>query len=193
MNLQELKKRVKYKWRLQSAKYGKATFVAYIDARQVMDLLDDVLGSENWQDKYEVINGNLYCSIGIRVNENWVWKTDCGIESKMDKEKGESSDAFKRAAVKHGIGRFLYSIPIVTSKTKEYKGKEYPIDEKGDFLKGQKIQDYCNRKTKKQLPLSAVESTTQWMLKNQKTITDIKNLYFVSRDIEKEIIKQLKK
>ena len=44
MNLQELKKELTYKWRIQSTKYGKASCVAYIDARDAQDLLD--LGME---------------------------------------------------------------------------------------------------------------------------------------------------
>ena len=43
MNLEDLKKELPYKWRVQSARYGKATCVAYIDARDCQDLLDEVV------------------------------------------------------------------------------------------------------------------------------------------------------
>ena len=49
MNLEDLKKELPYKWRVQSSRYGKATCVAYIDARDCQDLLDEVVGPENWQ------------------------------------------------------------------------------------------------------------------------------------------------
>jgi hypothetical protein len=38
-----------------------------------------------------------------------VFKSDCGTESNTEKEKGESSDSFKRACVNWGIGRELYT------------------------------------------------------------------------------------
>lgn len=97
INFNDLKKEIPYKFKPQSIRFGKATIVAYIDSRDAQDLLDDVVGPENWQSKYEVINGNLYCSVGIAINRGdhteWVWKTDCGTESVAEKEKGESSDA----------------------------------------------------------------------------------------------------
>jgi hypothetical protein len=75
-----------------------------------MDLLDEVCGPENWQRVYQDIGGELFCGVGINVDGQWVWKWDRGSESNIEKEKGESSDAFKRAAVNWGVGRFLYSI-----------------------------------------------------------------------------------
>ena len=136
MNLGELKKEISFKWRVQSfSKYKpEATCVAYIDARDVMDLLDEVVGAGVWQDKYYEVKTNLFCSIGILIGDDWVWKTDCGTESNVDKQKGEASDAFKRAAVKWGIGRFLYSKKIVRVPANAKKeGNNYPhvIDQNG--------------------------------------------------------------
>lgn len=152
MNLQELKKEIPFKWRVQSAnKYG-ATCVAYIDSRQAQDLLDEVCGAENWQVKYEEHKGNLFASVGIKVNNDWVWKSDCGTESNMEKEKGEASDSFKRACVMWGLGRFLYSKKVVVLPVKEdgkdFKGnpKYSPYSEKqGKFVKnGELITQWCN-------------------------------------------------
>jgi hypothetical protein len=136
MSLDQLKKEIPYQWRVQSfSKYKpEATCVAYIDARDVMNLLDDIIGPDNWQDKYEEHKKNLFCSIGIWCKTDWVWKTDCGTESNVDKEKGEASDAFKRAAVKWGIGRFLYSKKIVRVKAnvkKEQNTWPYVVDDRG--------------------------------------------------------------
>jgi hypothetical protein len=91
--LNDLKKEIPYKFKPQSIKFGKAIMVAYIDARDAQDLLDNVVGPENWQTNYEVINNNLFCKVGIKCNDEWVWKTDCGTESNQEREKGESSDA----------------------------------------------------------------------------------------------------
>lgn len=81
----------------------------YIDARYVMDTLDDVIGQSNWQDRFEDrADGSVRCGIGIRVDDEWVWKWDVGTQSDIEPEKGSYSEAFKRAAVKWGIGRDLY-------------------------------------------------------------------------------------
>jgi hypothetical protein len=134
MNLNDLKKEIPYKYKPQSIKNGKATMVSYIDARDVQDLLDDVVGPENWQTDYKVINENMFCGIGIKTPDGWVWKFDCGVESNVEQEKGEASDAFKRAAVQWGIGRFLYRLGIVELKTAMYKDKEKPATDEGKIL-----------------------------------------------------------
>lgn len=95
----------------------------YKTARTDMDILDETVGPENWQDGYEEIKGNMYCKIGIWNNDlgQWIWKQDCGIESREDGEgnekKGEASDAFKRAGFKWGVGRELYTAPFIWIKS----------------------------------------------------------------------------
>ena len=146
--LDNLKNPMPYQWRVQSFSKNKpsASCVAYIDARDVMNRLDDVVGSNNWQDDYKVINGQLFAGIGIKChNDEWVWKWDTGTESQTEKEKGIVSDSFKRAAVKWGIGRFLYDLEIKYVKTNGIKGdadnaekgiKKYPsvIDDSGRIV-----------------------------------------------------------
>lgn len=90
----------------------------YKTARTDMDLLDETVGAENWENDYREIKGNLYAGIGIRQKDGtMVWKWDCGVESREDGEgnekKGEASDAFKRAGFRWGIGRSLYSSPFI--------------------------------------------------------------------------------
>lgn len=104
-------------FRVQSInKGGYATILAYKDARYDQKILDSVVGPENWQKDYKIIDGNLYCGIGIYVNEQWVWKWDVGTESNVDKEKGQASDAQKRAGFAWGIGRELYDFPMISVK-----------------------------------------------------------------------------
>jgi len=139
MNFKDLQREIPIKWRVQSFSKKKpvATCVAYISARDVEDLLDEVVGAGNWQDDYKVINNNLFCGIGILVEGQWVWKWDCGIESQTEKEKGEASDAFKRAAVKWGVGRFLYSLPIQYLPANEVKTSSnhpYVVDSNGKMV-----------------------------------------------------------
>ena len=90
----------------------------YKTARTDMDLLDETVGADNWENDYREIKGNLYAGIGIKqAGGSMVWKWDCGIESREDGEgnekKGEASDAFKRAGFRWGIGRELYTSPFV--------------------------------------------------------------------------------
>jgi len=146
INLKDLQKELPYKWRVQSARYGKASCVAYIDARDAQDLLDDVVGPGNWATEYYQANGLLMCKVGILVDGHWVWKSDTGSESNVEKDKGHASDAFKRACVAWGIGRFLYRLDIQQIPTKDYKGKEYPYAKEKDKLifDGTTLTNYIN-------------------------------------------------
>ena len=152
MDLQRLKDVMPHKWRVQafSKHKPKATCVAYIDARQAMDKLDQVVGPENWQDKYEIVDDTLFCSVGIKCDGEWVWKTDCGVESNVEKEKGQASDAFKRACVKWGIGRFLYEMDMFYVDANEKKTNSnfpYPIDKQGNRIWD--LTAYVNRENPK--------------------------------------------
>lgn len=83
--------------------------LSYIDARYLYDRLDECVGPTNWQDQFERDSaGNLRAGIGILTDDGWVWKWDTGTPSTMEPQKGEYSDALKRAGVHWGIGRDLY-------------------------------------------------------------------------------------
>lgn len=103
-------------WKPQTVKGARALAVAFIDARNVMDRLDEVVGPFGWRDAYRVLaDGNVECTLELRLDGQWVPKVDVGGESDQkdegDKRKAAYSDALKRAAVKWGIGRYLYSLP----------------------------------------------------------------------------------
>lgn len=101
-------------WRAQSVtKQGdKAMALAYIDARDVMDRLDLVCGPENWQDSYqETAKGRLICTLSINIGGDWISKSDGAGNTDVEGDKGAISDALKRAAVKWGVGRYLYDMP----------------------------------------------------------------------------------
>ena len=91
------------------------TILLYKDARVDMNILDETVGTMNWQREHSVVNGNLYCTISIwdEVKKQWISKSDVGTESNTEKEKGQASDSFKRAGFNWGIGRELYSAPFV--------------------------------------------------------------------------------
>lgn len=150
MDLKKLTEQMPFQWRAQQANAKGAQCVAYIDSRQVAERLDDVVGPENWQSDYRVVKDNLYAGIGIYdpAKKEWTWKWDCGTESNTEKEKGEASDAFKRAGVKWGIGRFLYDMELQKVKTTEYNGKFYPCDDRGYSLTGDKLTEFINARLK---------------------------------------------
>lgn len=91
------------------------SLLMYKDARVDMRLLDEVVGPTNWKREHELINGNLFCTVSLWDTDkgSWVGKQDVGVESNTEKEKGQASDAFKRACFNWGIGRELYTCPFV--------------------------------------------------------------------------------
>lgn len=110
------------------------SLLMYKDARVDMRLLDEVVGPMNWKREHELINGNLFCTVSIRDQKTgeWVSKQDVGTESMTEKEKGQASDAFKRACFNWGIGRELYTCPFVWINLSDNEwrvgsnGKKYP-------------------------------------------------------------------
>lgn len=100
------------------------SLLMYKDARVDMRLLDEVVGPMNWKREHELINGNLFCTVSIRDEKGeWVSKQDVGVESNTEKEKGQASDAFKRACFNWGIGRELYTCPFVWINLSENEWK----------------------------------------------------------------------
>jgi hypothetical protein len=57
------------------------------------------------------------CLLSVCINGTWITKVDVGSPSDEkdagDKRKAAFSDALKRAAVKFGIGRYLYNLAAV--------------------------------------------------------------------------------
>lgn len=85
----------------------------YITARTAMNRLDDVLGPENWWDEYLPLEHSVVCRLTLRLPDgSTVTKCDAGGYAGMadqgDDDKSGFSDAFKRAAAKFGVARYLY-------------------------------------------------------------------------------------
>ena len=104
----------------------------YKDARCDQNILDETVGPYDWQRKHEIIDGRLYCSVGLYDhNKNeWIWKQDVGTESYTEKEKGQASDSFKRACFNWGIGRELYTAPDMWVRPENLKRFD---NEKGKY------------------------------------------------------------
>lgn len=109
------------------------SLLLYKDARCDMRMLDDTVGPERWQRRHYENKGTMFCSVGIKFGDEWVWKDDAGTESNTEAQKGEASDSFKRACFNWGIGRELYTAPFIWIKAEnanivEYKGKKTTRD-----------------------------------------------------------------
>jgi hypothetical protein len=106
----------------------------YIDARDVMMRLDEVVGPLNWQDSYEEVMGRIICTLRVRFGDEWISKADGAGDTKIEGDKGGISGAFKRAACRWGIGRYLYYFP---------KGGAFPSWADPDS--GKWTNDICDR------------------------------------------------
>ena len=118
------------KWRLGATNQEKTKGIAlaYIDSRDVQKRLDEVLGISNWRDYLERVDGGFVSGIEIRIDGEWIRRSDAAGDTHVEALKGGASDAFKRAAAKWGVGRYLYYLPNIWVKIRP-AGKSYAIDE----------------------------------------------------------------
>lgn len=166
----KLRATMDYKWKIQTSNDRMATCVAYVDARQVVERLDEVIGCANWSVTYERIENVLYSRLSLYLKTadetyQWVMKMDSGTESFAEKTKGESSDAFKRSAVRFGVGAFLYELePFKIWKTIKVGNKSYPADSNGKRIYD--ITAFVNKElgikyNKKQMTGNSPQQTNQ--------------------------------
>lgn len=138
-------------WKLQLTNKEKTSglAVAYLDARAIADRLDSVVGQNRWKDAFmqwhnsDKTHGNSQlCTIYIYDEElkEWIGKTDGAGDTDIESIKGGLSDAFKRAAVKWNIGRYLYKFKPVWV-TAEKKGKNTFLISEPDKVRLDKL--YC--------------------------------------------------
>lgn len=118
-------------WRV-GAKSGdkkKGLPFAYIDARAVLDRLDEVFGGD-WQSSLkETSSGRVICTISLWNGDEWVSRSDGAGATQFEGEKGGISDALKRAGVQWGIGRYLYHVKAPWVKIKNTYGDNYAIED----------------------------------------------------------------
>lgn len=106
----------------QVSKSGKGlSLLLYKTSRTDMALLDETFGPMNWRCRYEEVKGVLNCTLSVYDEDRGIWidKQAAGTESNMESEKGESSDALKRAGFLWGIGRELYTAPFIWIKAED--------------------------------------------------------------------------
>lgn len=138
---------------------GCVSMLLYKNARVDMTILDETFGEFGWQCDYKEVKGNMYCGIAV-LNEAsgvWVWKWDCGTESNTEKEKGEASDAFKRAGFRWGIGRELYTSPkmYLEVATDQIGDRKYKLHNPRE-LNGIYVSDYVTEELNGKLRIKSV-------------------------------------
>lgn len=127
-------------WRVGSTNSDKTrgTALPYMTARAIQDRFDEAVGPGGWEAKYRVVETEIasrkmaamFCAISLYVDGKWVTKEDA-VEIAVSGESGRGhidpvktavSDAFKRAAVLWGLGRYLYGFdaPWVDLKDGKY-------------------------------------------------------------------------
>lgn len=107
-------------WRIgQCGKKGNghvwAMCLAYVQARAVMDRLDEACGVDNWDVRYRILKedglqSGIIATIGIYMGSQWVYKEDGAEQTDIESFKGGLSSALKRAGSAWGIGRYLYDL-----------------------------------------------------------------------------------
>lgn len=123
-------------WRVQRAdkKDGKvwAMVLAYVDARAIQDRLDSVCGPQNWMDSYTVLDKGILCTLSIKVDGEWIHKTNGSPETDIEGFKGGISKSLVRAASTWGIGRYLYNLEATFAQI---------VDKKSDGTKSGQLKD----------------------------------------------------
>lgn len=163
------------------------SLLLYKDARCDMNILDETVGIMNWKKEYQLIDGQLFCTISLWDEEKkqWIGKQDVGVESFSQEEKGRASDAQKRSAFCFGIGRELYTAPsifIIPRKDMIKKGKD------GEFF------EYKENKytTKTRFKVEYIDYDENDNIKDLIIRDDKQNIRFMelSKETEKELNKQ---
>lgn len=134
-------------WRLGalSSDKKKGIALAYIDARDVQDRLNQVCGP-HWQCEH-IPSGErkVTCRIGIKIGDEWIWRSNGAGDTDIEGEKGSYSDSFKRAAVLFGIGRYLYDVasPWVELEAagRSFKIKESELPKLRKVLEGKQTPE----------------------------------------------------
>ncbi len=178
------------RWKPAIVKGDRAMALAYVTSRAIMDRLDEVVGLDCWQDEYAFMpDGSVTCKLSLKIDGQWLTKMDIGGQSEQpddhDKHKAAVSDALKRAAVKWGLGRFLYRLP--------QQWCDYDPQKK-QFKVMPKLPDWVFPPKKKEIEqpkrLSADEQSTfdRWVKTIENEVTTVDECNAVRRQIADEQI-----
>lgn len=194
-------------WRVgsTSSDKSKGLALAYLTARHIMDRLDETVGCTNWQDRYEFHGARTVCYLSVRIDGEWITKADGAGDSDVEAEKGAISDALKRAAVKFGIGRYLYDLGntwVELDQNRRIKNDQYHKLEKAlnDLINGglvpartPKVRTVAEEKAKyeelkaemHQISADGSKALTKWV-NDPSVLADINSLERYGNELKKE-------
>lgn len=167
------------------------TQLRYITARTAMIRLDEVLGPENWTDKLTMLSDDSFlCELTITLpNGQKITKCDvggmAGMSDKGDDDKSGASDAFKRAAAKFGVARYLYRDGVPDFGGAVHTPEEPPPDNKSGYGRGQyaspkQVEDY-ERRVKAFVDKRNAEWLDEWTREDGQVAEGIKDLLRVEQ------------
>lgn len=103
------------KWRVGATNKDKTKGIAlaYIDSREVMKRFDKVCKIGGWQNRMIPLTDGFICEIDVRIDGEWITRSNAAGNTQVEAVKGGASDAFKRAGASWGVGRYLYYLPNI--------------------------------------------------------------------------------
>jgi hypothetical protein len=165
------------------------TYTPYLEREDILNLLNDTLGVENWKDRYYGVNDSIYCELSIYDfnKKEWITKSDTG-ESKRDYLKelyiafykkesqlseSELKDAEKNKTLKSKSLKVFLDNASKTEATSAFKRvcSKFGI---GLFLKS--INDFN---------IAVKEETVEGKTYTRKSYVSIKNNDFISNYYDK--------
>lgn len=131
-----------------------AEIALYVDARQIQDRLDEVVGFANWKTEYTTSDKGVVCNLILKINGEWIGKQNGSDYSDIEAFKGGISGALVRAGVDWGIGRYLYDCKNIYAEISDTKkdGWNYAKDKKSDkefYWRVPKLPDHFLPEVKK--------------------------------------------
>ena len=167
--------------RVGSVKKDGATLLLYKDARCDMNILDETVGPMRWKREHTRDNANCIVSIWDTETEQWISKEDTGTESFTEREKGLASDSFKRACVNWGIGRELYTAPLIKIRC-ETKSKA-----------GERGFELANRWEFYGAYVSIIEYNSDGNIERLEIVKDGQRMYYYDNTPDPQIQKEMEK
>ena len=177
--------KIKFRPGATTADKKKGLALAYADARTFQDRLDEVWGIDNWESHCVTNEGGCICSITLHFHFDdgtsyARTKSDGAGATDVEGEKGAISDAFKRACVQWGIGRYLYNLPDMWVPLKNGRYIDNPD--------GIRLPDWAlpsgTDTTNDDAPVAATTESTQSMLDDEDP--RLKRMVAISLSIRKE-------
>jgi hypothetical protein len=174
------KKAIERKTGDKYAKPTKGIALCYIDARDVENRLDEVVGVGNWETRYEYHGNTCVCYLTI----DGVTKANGSGDTAVEAEKGAISKAFVRAGSSWGIGRYLYNAENIwveldewgKIKQTEYKKLDKMLDRisKGEVVNGEKE---ATKQKNAQKPKNTIIERTKKAVAEKQTVEELNELW----------------